>query len=66
MAEKQNPRAEFGIRTVREIEKVYALAQEWDQKGTSKFPRMTYEEGIIAMIDYINGDVWINDEHPMK
>ena len=54
---KPNPFAEFGIRTEEELEEVYELAQEQIREGASNFHGMTYEDGIVAMIDWLKGDL---------
>ena len=47
-------------RTQEEIEQLYAdAAEQMDSK--SKFPGMSYEEGIMAVIDWLDGQ-----ENPME
>lgn len=50
-------------RTPDEIDEAKNAA--WDSKNdnVSKYPGMSYEDGVIAALDWITGDV---DEHPME
>lgn len=42
------------IKTPDEIEAIYDKARIGETKGT-RFPEMTYEEGIVAFIDWLTG-----------
>ena len=48
------------IKSAREIENLYNNAQ--DSQSDSLFPGMTYEDGIMAAIDWLVGRA----EHPMN
>ena len=48
-------------RTEQEVEALIDKVMEQENIG-SKFPGMTYEQGIRAMYDWLNGDT---DEDPM-
>lgn len=41
------------IRTEEEIEKVYAQAIKSEETGQTKFTGMTFEQGVIAMYDWL-------------
>jgi hypothetical protein len=40
------------IRTDEEIESIYEQARQGEANG-SKFPGMSYEEGIVALLDWL-------------
>jgi hypothetical protein len=51
------------VRTSDEVDEVLnAVAVKIDQ-GRSRFPRMTYEEGVRAAIDWLKGDI---DDSPIE
>lgn len=50
-------------RTLHEIDEVTEAASENINQGRSKFPGMTYEEGVRNALDWIVGDL---DESPME
>lgn len=45
-----------------EIDDVRNKASEQEDKGGSKWPGMTYEQGVNAALDWVVGD---NEENPM-
>ncbi len=50
------------VRSEQEIEAVYDAAMDSGSTG-SKWPGMTYEQGIIAMLDWLTGR---SDDKPME
>ena len=50
------------VRSQEEIEEQQDRCQEGREKG-SKYPGMSYEEGILVTIDWLFGDT---DEKPME
>lgn len=50
------------VRSETEIDNVYDSAMQANSNG-SKFPGMTYEDGIIAMLEWLVGE---RDEEPME
>lgn len=50
------------IKTPAEIEAIYDLAREGEVNGTM-FPNMSYEEGIVALIDWLTGR---REENPLE
>lgn len=50
-------------RTDDEIEEVIVVCYESETGGGSKFPGMTYEQGVKAGIEWLVGDT---DESPME
>lgn len=50
------------IKTPAEIEAVYDEARDGEINGT-KFPGMSYEEGIVALIDWLTGR---SDTNPLE
>jgi len=50
------------VRSTSEIEAVYGEAMNAESEG-SKFSGMTYEQGIIAMLDWLTGRT---DSNPME
>lgn len=49
-------------RTEEEVEALVDRAGDIENAGRSKFPGMTYEQGIRAMYDYLVG----NDDNPLE
>lgn len=47
----------------KEIDDLTDKCDEFISKGASKFPAMSYEEGIRNAIDWITGD---SDDNPME
>lgn len=52
----------FCVRTLEEISKQQDLCQEGREMG-SKYPGMSYEDGILTTIDWLLGET---DEKPME
>lgn len=50
------------IREQKEIEKLYDDCCEQENEGGSKFPGMTYEQGIKAVINWLEFD---QENHPL-
>lgn len=50
-------------RTEKEIEKEIDAADESIHKGTSRWPGMTYEDGVRAALGWVIGE---DDERPMS
>lgn len=50
-------------RTEKEIRELIAAALEYVHKGGSKYPGMSYEEGVVAALDWITGET---DDYPME
>lgn len=50
-------------RTENEIEDVIATAYEIKDEIGSKWPGMSYEDGVITTLDWIKGE---RDEHPFE
>ena len=50
-------------KTRHEVDQVTNAATEQINSGTSKYPGMTYEEGVRAALDWITGDI---DDDPMN
>ena len=51
------------VRTSEEVNSVIDAAAVMVERGRSKFPGMTYEEGVRAALDWILGNI---DDHPME
>lgn len=51
------------MRDTGEINDVIADASDAEINGESKFPGMTYEEGVLATIRWMTGE---SDESPME
>lgn len=51
------------IPTVEEIDTVLSLCYDQRDEGGSKYPGMTYEEGVASAINWLLGDCEFN---PMK
>lgn len=51
------------IRTEKEIDEVYEEAMNTEAVGKSNFPGMTYEQGIIALYDWLTRP---NSANPME
>lgn len=60
---KSNPDPVAVTRTQEEVDAVVDTAAEKINQGRSKFPGMTYEEGVRAALDWITGNI---DDHPME
>lgn len=50
-------------RTDEEIDAVLNKASEQEDKGTSRWPGMSYEQGLRAAIDWLTG---ASDDNPME
>ncbi len=50
------------VRTVAEVNELIELAHAGKDEG-GKFPGMCYEEGILAVLEWVTGET---DENPMK
>ena len=51
------------VRTPEEVNSVIDAAAVMIERGRSKFPGMTYEEGVRAALDWLLGSI---DDHPME
>lgn len=45
----------IGTRTAEEIDSLMAEATECVNEGVSNFPSMSYEEGIVATLNWLDG-----------
>ena len=50
------------VRKEEEIDKLVSVCHDGIDKEGSKFPGMSYEQGIVAAIEWLRGDM---NEHPM-
>lgn len=50
-------------RTEEEISKVLDACIESENTGESKYPGMTYEQGVRAALEWVTGDT---DDNPME
>lgn len=50
------------VRPDREIDAVLNEAEESGERGKTQFPGKTYEEGILAAIQWMLG---VSDDHPL-
>lgn len=51
------------VRTEDEIDELLNECSECEETGDSHFPGMSYENGVKAAIEWLNGDT---DSHPIK
>lgn len=51
------------IRTSEEVDSIINQAADQINRGRSKFPGMSYEEGVRAALEWITGDI---DDDPMN
>lgn len=50
-------------RTDSEVDKVLNACGDASDRGVSRFPGMTYEDGVRAGIDWLTG---FTDDHPLE
>jgi hypothetical protein len=55
-------RRKLPLKTVEEMEKLLQMAEDQIFEGGSKYPGMTYEQGIEAVLMWLWGD----GEHPLE
>lgn len=51
------------IRKPEIIDELLNMCSERENEGGSKFPGMTYEQGILAAINWLT---WENEPHPLE
>jgi hypothetical protein len=64
ISRKENPRmTNPNVRTEEEIEDLLATAYEVKDEGGSRYPGMSFEDGITETLEWIKGD---REENPLE